>query len=410
MTDETHGLNTKHNLVDTNRWQVNKIPRTVWVLGFVSLFMDMSSEMVHAILPLYLVGSLGASVAVVGLIDGAAEAMAQVFKLFSGILSDWVKSRKWLALAGYGLSALAKPLFPLATAPGGVLLARLADRVGKGIRGSPRDALVADVTPIEQRGAAFGLRQSLDTVGAVIGPLIAVALLWWSVTDLRGVLWIACLPALAAVAILAIGVREPERQGESGSWRNILRPVNPGRAFWLVLGFGVVLSLARITEAFLVLKAQDAGLKLAFIPLAMVLMGMVYLATSYPVGVMADRIGTRGLVTAGAATLLTANLLLAQQAGQVVMLAGIAVWGLHMGLTQGLLAKLVADTAPPLLRGTCFGYFNIACGLATLLSGLVGGLLWDAMGPAMTFHVAAACAALCVVLAPFFIRPTRQSR
>lgn len=379
---------------------MGRIPRTVWVLGFVSLCMDMSSEMAHAILPLYLVGSLGASVAVVGLIDGAAEAMAQVFKLFSGVLSDWVRSRKWLALAGYGLSAMSKPLFPLATTPGDVLLARLADRIGKGIRGSPRDALVADATPPEQRGAAFGLRQSLDTVGAVVGPLIAVALLWQELTDVRGVLYMACLPALVAVAILAIGVREPDRPDARGQWRNIVRPANPGRAFWLVLGFGVVLSLARITEAFLVLKALDAGVATSFIPLVLVLMGVVYLAASYPVGVLADRVGTGGLVTLGAAALLVANMLLSQQRGLAVMFAGVAVWGLHMGLTQGLLGKLVADAAPSHLRGTSFGYFNIACGSATLVSGLVGGLLWDAMGPAMTFQTAAGCAALCVVLAP----------
>lgn len=383
-----------------------KIPRTVWVLGFVSLFMDMSSEMAHAILPLYLVGPLGASVAMVGLIDGAAEAVAQVFKLFSGVLSDWVKSRKWLAVAGYGLSALTKPLFPLSISPLGVLTARLADRVGKGIRGSPRDAMVADVTPPEQRGAAYGLRQSLDTVGAVIGPLIAVALLW-KAADLRTILWAACLPALVAVATLALGISEPARTGPAKSWKNVLTPVNPGAAFWLVLLFGVALSLARMTEAFLVLKAQSEGLATAFIPLVMVLMSIVYLLASYPAGVLADRIGTRGLLFTGCATLVLADGLLMQNGSQMLMLAGIAIWGLHMGLTQGLLGKLVADAAPADLRGTCFGYFNIACGLATLVAGLTAGALWDARGPSWTFAASAICAALSTLLVMF--RPQAKS-
>jgi MFS family permease len=372
----------------------SKLPRTVWLLGFVSLFMDMSSEMAHAVLPLYLVGTLGASVAMVGLIDGAAEALAQVFKLFSGVLSDWVQSRKWLAVAGYGLSALTKPLFPMATTPVGVLVARLSDRVGKGIRGSPRDAMVADVTPPDQRGAAYGLRQSLDTVGAVAGPLIAVALLWWWGASFRGILWVACLPALVAVAILMLGVSEPDRVGEAKSWRNVLRPANPGRAFWVVLAFGVALSLARMTEAFLVLKAQNAGLATALIPLVMVLMSITYLLSSYPTGLLADHIGTRGLLISGCVTLFAADLLLAQNAGTVVMVAGVALWGLHMGLTQGLLAKLVVDVAPADLRGTCFGYFNIACGLATLASGLAAGLLWGAYGPAWTFGASAVMALL----------------
>lgn len=365
------------------------LPRTVWLLGVVSLFMDMSSEMAHAILPLYLVGPLGASIAMVGFIDGAAEAVAQGFKLFSGLLSDWVRSRKWLALLGYGLSALTKPLFPLSVSPSGVLAARLADRVGKGIRGSPRDAMVADVTPPAQRGAAYGLRQSLDTMGAVIGPLIAVGLLWWSVTDLRGILWLASAPALVAVLVLAIGVREPERRSETRHWRNVLVSVNPGRAFWLVLGFGVALSLARMTEAFLVLKAQEENLPVALIPLVMVLMSLAYLLASYPVGRLADRTGTRGLLLAGCATLAIADLMLAQDRGIAVMLAGIAIWGLHMGLTQGLLGKLVADAAPAHLRASCFGLFYLACGLASLASGLAAGWLWDRYGPGAAFQMGA---------------------
>ncbi len=380
---------------------MKKIPRGVWMLGLVSLFMDMSSEMAHSILPLFLTGALGASVAMVGLIDGVAEAVAQVMKLFSGVASDWVKNRKWLALAGYGLSALTKPLFPLAGSATGVLVARVADRVGKGLRGSPRDAMVADFTPPELRGAAFGLRQALDTVGAVLGPLIAVALLWWMQFSITQILWVACIPALITVLILALGVQEPDRKGNdkaAANWREVFKPVNPGKAFWMVMVVGIAMSAARMSEAFLVLKAQDSGMPLAFIPLVMVLMSLVYLVAVYPTGVVADRWGTRGLLLSGVAALIVADVLLAQSSGIVVMLLGIAFWGLHMGLTQGLLGKLVADAAPAHLRGTCFGYFNIGCGLATLASGLIAGLLWDSNGPSYAFIWSGAFAVLCALV------------
>ena len=388
---------------------MQKLPRGVWMLGLVSLFMDMSSEMAHAILPLFLVGTLGSSVALVGLIDGAAEALAQVVKLFSGILSDRVASRKWLAVAGYGLSALTKPLFPIAGAAGDVLVARLADRVGKGIRGSPRDAMVADFTPPELRGAAFGLRQALDTVGAIAGPLIAVALLWWVITDLRGILWVACIPALVAVAVLVVGVAEPEGKSpkKDVDWKTALRLANPGRAFWLVLAVGAALSFARMSEAFLVLKASDVHLTTAFIPLVMVLMSFIYMLTVYPTGVLADRIGTRGLLLAGLAMLLLADVALAKADGVVLLLVGIALWGMHMGLTQGLLGKLVTDAAPAELRGTCFGYFNLACGLATLVSSVVAGLLWDRSGAALAFYWGAAFAVLAAAI--IFLLPHKSS-
>ena len=391
---------------------MKNIPRGVWILGLVSLFMDMSSEMAHAILPLYLVGTLGASVALVGFIDGLAEAVAQVTKLFSGVASDWIHNRKWLAVLGYGLSALTKPLFPLATTPIGILVARMADRVGKGIRGSPRDAMVADFTPPELRGAAFGLRQGLDTVGAIIGPLIAVVLLWFALADLRHVLWVACIPAVITVLILIFGLKEPERvvaaKPATSTWRDVLRPVNPGNAFWIVLGLGVALSAARMTEGFLVLKAQDGGLPVALIPLVMMLMSFVYVVAVYPTGVISDKFGTKGLLFSGALALLVADVLLAQKAGLWVMLAGVAIWGLHMGLTQGLLGKLVADTAPAELRGTCFGYFNVACGLATLASGVIAGVIWDLSGATPTFLFGAAMAAL-TALGLLFYHPRASS-
>lgn len=378
-----------------------KIPTGVWMLGLVSLFMDMSSEMSHAILPLFLTGTLGASVAMVGLIDGVAEALAQFVKLFSGVLSDRAGSRKWLAVAGYGLSAVTKPLFPLAASAGGVLAARLADRVGKGIRGPPRDAMVADLAPPELRGAAFGLRQALDTVGAFLGPLIAVALLWGWAMDLRSILWAACIPALLAVLVLVLGVAEPERaaDGRTGkSWRDAFRLANPGRAFWLVLAIGVAMSAARLTEAFLVLKAQASGWPVALVPLVMVLMSLFYFAAVYPAGVLADRFGTRGLLVAGILALMLAELLLAATSSLWGVIAGVCIWGLHMGLTQGLLGKMVADAAPPDLRGTCFGYFNLGSGVATLAAGLAAGVLWDISGPAAAFSLGVVLGAACLLL------------
>ncbi len=366
---------------------LKNIPRGVWVLGIVSLFMDMSSEMTHAILPLFLVGTLGASVAMVGLIDGLGEAIAQIMKLFSGVISDRAGSRKWLAVVGYGLSALTKPLFPLAGSAAAVLVARVSDRVGKGIRGSPRDAMVADFTPPELRGAAFGMRQALDTVGAVLGPLIAVGLLWLWQADLRTVLWVACLPAIVAVGVLAFGIREPERQGatKSAAWPDVFRLANPGKAFWMVAALGAALSFARISEAFLVLKASDAAIPTMFIPLVMVVMSFVYLLAVYPTGVLSDLWGTRGLLIAGAFSLIIADVVLARAASIPAVLFGIAIWGLHMGLTQGLLGKLVADAAPADLRGTCFGYFNLVCGLATLVSNVIAGLLWDHGGAVLAY-------------------------
>lgn len=394
---------------------VKALPRGVWMLGITSLFMDMSSEMAHAVLPLFLVGTLGASVAMVGLIDGLAEAVAQVLKLVSGVLSDRVGRRKWLAVAGYGLSALTKPLFPLAGSSLAVLVARLADRVGKGIRGSPRDAMVADMTPPALRGAAFGLRQALDTVGAILGPLIAVLLLWHWQVGLVTILWVACVPAVLAVAVLAFGVPEgqaPARDAAPAqSWRAALRLRNPGAGVWRVVAVGVALSAARMSEAFLVLKAQDAQWPAMFIPLVMVVMSVAYVLAVYPVGVLADAWGTRGLLLAGLATLAVADAVLATGQGTAALVAGVALWGLHMGLTQGLLGKMVADAAPANLRGSAFGFFNLASGVASLASAVVGGLLWDGYGPASTFIYGAGLALLAAgatVLAPAPRRPHAQ--
>ena len=382
------------------------LPRGIWMLGFVSLFMDVSSEMIHAILPLFVVGTLGASAALLGLLEGLAEATAQVAKLFSGVLSDRWGSRKGLALLGYGLAAVVKPLFPLATSVESVFAARFIDRVGKGIRGAPRDALVADIAPPELRGAAFGLRQSLDTVGAFAGPLIAVVLMSLFLFDIRSVMWVACIPALIAVAFLAFGVDEPPqaKQAERKPGFDLRTASSLGGAFWQVTAVGAAMMLARFSEAFLVLKAADAGLSIAWVPLVMVVMSLVYSLSSYPAGALSDRVGRRGLLVAGLLVLVLADLVLAFGGSITSMMIGVALWGLHMGLTQGGLSSMVADTAPKPLRGTAFGVFNLASGLALLVGSVVAGLLWDWSGPSATFLAGGAFAVL-TLLGLLWVKP-----
>ena len=367
------------------------LPSGIWVLGFVSLLMDISSEMIHALLPLFMVGSLGMSVALVGLLEGLAEATALILKVFSGVISDWFGKRKPLAVLGYGLGAATKPLFALATGPGMIFTARLLDRVGKGIRGAPRDALVADIAPPEQRGAAFGLRQSLDTVGAFLGPLLAVGLMLLWANDFRAVFWVAVVPGLLAVALLVTGVREPDRP--AGQRRgNPIRRENLrrlGGGYWWVVGVGAVFTLARFSEAFLVLRAEQVGIALALVPLVMVAMNAVFSVTAYPFGKLSDRVSHRRLLLAGLAVLVLADVVLAASTHWTGLLLGVALWGVHMGMTQGLLAAMVADTAPADLRGTAYGFFNLMSGLAMLAASVVAGLLWQYWGPAWTFGAGA---------------------
>ncbi len=377
------------------------IPRTVWVLGFVSMLMDVSSEIIHSLLPVFMTVVLGASATTVGIIEGIAEATALIVKVFSGVASDYAGKRKWLAVIGYGMGALSKPLFALAASAGWVLSARFIDRIGKGMRGAPRDALIADVTAPAMRGAAFGLRQSLDTVGAFVGPLLAMGLmLLWS-NDFRAVFWIAVIPGLLAVALLALGVREPERKQplEKPAFpisRGALRSLPS--AYWWAVAAGAALTLARFSEAFLVLRAQQGGLSLALVPLVMVLMNVVYALGAYPFGILADKMRHKTLLMLGIVPLIVADLLLAydRQLGWIV--AGVAFWGLHMAATQGLLAAMVADTAPAELRGTAFGLFNLASGVAMLAASVVAGLLWDRFGAALTFQAGAAFAAAALLL------------
>ncbi|SEB21055.1 MFS transporter [Paraburkholderia sartisoli] len=369
------------------------IPRTVWALGFVSLFMDLSSELVHALLPIFLVTTMGMSVAALGVLEGAAEATALIVKVFSGPLSDWLGRRKGLLLLGYGLAALTKPLFPLATTPAWVVSARLLDRVGKGIRGAPRDALVADVAPPEIRGACFGLRQSMDTVGAFLGPALAIVLMFWFADHIRTVLWFAVVPAFIAIGLIMFGVDESDHAPARRAFRSplhwrALREFPSG--YWLIVGVGATFTLARFSEAFLVLRAQQTGLDIAWIPGVMVVMSLAYSLSAYPVGVLSDRLDRRLLLALGMVLLIAADLLLGMGQSVMSVFAGVAVWGLHMGFTQGIIAAMVSETAPPALRGTAFGVFNLACGLCMLLASALAGWLWDRFGASTTFLAGAA--------------------
>ena len=377
----------------------SRIPTGVWVLGFVSMLMDISSEMIHSLLPLFMVTTLGASALIVGLIEGLAEATALIVKVFSGALSDYLGKRKGLALFGYALGALTKPLFALAPSVGIVLGARLLDRIGKGIRGAPRDALVADITPEGLRGAAFGLRQSLDTVGAFVGPLLAVGLMLLWANDFRAVFWVAVIPGVLAVILLLIGVQEPERHTEARRSNPIsrenLRRLSP--AYWWVVGIGAVFTLARFSEAFLVLRAEQGGISLAYVPLVMVAMNLIYAASAYPFGKLADRMSHTRLLSYGLLMLLVADLVLASSNHWSVVLLGVGLWGVHMGMTQGLLATMVADAASADLRGTAFGFFNLMSGIAMLLASITAGLLWDQLGAAFTFYAGAAFCLLTMI-------------
>lgn len=380
------------------------IPRGVWILGFVSLLMDVSSEMIHSLLPVYLTVGLGASALVVGVIEGIAESTALIVKVFSGTLSDRLRKRQAITAFGYGLAALSKPLFALATGPMLVFVARFLDRIGKGIRGAPRDALIADLTPREIRGAAFGLRQSLDTVGAVAGPLIAMALMLAWNDDFRAVFWVAVVPAILSFLLVAFAVKEPPQQkalAKEGEKVRLDRATmhKLGAVFWAVTALGTALTLARFSEAFLILRGQDLQLGLAFAPLVLVVMNVVYSVTSYPVGKLADRMSRRTLLFIGVGFLIAADVVLALASNLAMLAAGIVLWGLHMGFTQGLLSAMVAQAAPAPLRGTAFGVFNLASGIAMLAASALAGALWQFVGPAATFWAGAGLAGISLAFA-----------
>ncbi|WP_213307181.1 MFS transporter [Paraburkholderia sacchari] len=400
-------------LPDTSRTQRIAIPRAVRMLGFVSLFMDLSSELIHALLPIFLVTTMGMSVSALGVLEGAAEASAMIVKIFSGPISDWLGKRKALLLLGYGMAALSKPLFPLASTPLMLATARIIDRVGKGIRGAPRDALIADIAPPEIRGACFGLRQSMDTVGAFAGPLAAIVLMFWFSDHIRTVLWFAVVPAFIAVGLIAFGIEEPAGEGATHAFRSPLHwralQAFSGR-YWFVVALGAAFTLTRFSEAFLVLRAQQTGLDIAWIPGVMVIMSLTYSLSAYPVGALSDRVDRRLLLACGLVLLVAADLILGMSASIVTVLIGVALWGLHMGFTQGILAAMVAETAPRTLRGSAFGVFNLVSGVCLLFASVIAGWLWDRHGASATFFVGAALGGVPLAMCFFAPALARRSR
>jgi len=379
---------------------LRSIPRGVWILGLVSMLMDISSEMIHSILPLFMVTSLGMSVFAVGLIEGLAESTALIIRVFSGALSDYVGKRKGLAVFGYALGAFSKPFFAVTTLGWVVLGARLADRIGKGIRGAPRDALVADLAPPELRGASFGLRQSLDTLGAFLGPLVAAGLMLLWANDFRAIFWVACIPALLAVLLLVVGLREPDKK-DAAKRANPIRRENlarMGAAYWWIVAIGAAFSLARFSEAFLVLKAQLSGIPLALVPLVMVAMNLVYTLCAYPFGKLSDRMSHKQLLAYSLVVLLCADLALSVDGHWSMMLVGVGLWGIHMGMSQGLLASMIAAASPADLRGTAYGVFNLVSGVAMLFASVAAGALWDGFGAAYAFYAGACFCVLTLAL------------
>lgn len=368
------------------------MPKGVYALGFVSMFMDISSEMIHSLLPLFLTGVLGVSALSVGILEGIAEATASIVKIFSGAISDWIGKRKPLLLLGYGLATLTKPLFPLADSFATVLTARFIDRIGKGIRVAPRDAFLADVTPEPMRGAAYGLRQSMDTLGAFLGPVIAMLLMIWTFNDYRFVFWAAVIPALIVLLVIIFFIKEPARAAPSEKkpfplQRSQLKTLSP--LFWVVTGVASVLTLARFSEAFLILRGDNIGLGTAFAPAILIAMNAVYSASAWPVGALSDRIGRQGLLVAGIAVLIIADMVLAYANTPLLVFFGAGLWGLHMGLTQGIITAYIAGSVPAHLRGTGFGVYNFVTGVVLLLASVIAGYLWSAYGPVITFAAGA---------------------
>jgi MFS family permease len=380
---------------------LEKMPRNVWILGFVSLLTDISSEMIHALLPLFLVSVLGAPVLTVGFIEGIAEATASIVKIFSGALSDYLGQRKALAVFGYSLSTFLKPLFALSVNPMGVLVARFGDRVGKGIRVAPRDALVADVTPEAMRGAAYGLRQSLDTIGAFCGPLIAVCLMAASNNNFRLVFWFALIPGVLAVGLLAMGIKEPKKTQKQS------KPINPlqwktlktlSQDYWILVTVALLFNLGNSSDAFLLLRASQVGISDAFVPLTLLVINLAYSLSAYPVGVLSDRWSRMGLLVSG--YLLYALVYIGFAFAQTPweMWGLLALYGLHLGMSQGVLLALIADKVPKDLRGTAFGFLNLAVGVALLPASVLAGGLWQNFGAATTFIAASVFAIVATLL------------
>jgi len=393
------GANRDSPLREVNvRAERPNLPRNVWILGFVSLLMDLSSEIYHALLPVFVTVTLGLPVVALGAIDGIAESTASFAKLVSGRLSDRSMRRKPWIMAGYGLAALSKPLFPIAQGAAELMGARFADRVGKGIRGSPRDAMIADETPAEIRGRAFGLRQALDTAGALLAPIVAIALMWLLADNIRAVYWIAIVPAFFSFLLAWLALREPEQRTESKASPLLRGFRDLNRATRRLLAVGFLFTLARFSESFLILKGVEIGLSETLSPLTLVLFNLSYTILAYPAGGLSDRVAPRSILMSGMAVLIVADLILAWTTGYVGLSIGVLLWGAHMALTQGVFARMIADSAPEHLRATSFGAFWFVTGLASLLASLAAGFIWDRDGSETTFIAAAGAAAVALAM------------
>jgi MFS family permease len=354
--------------------------------------MDLSSEMILSILPIFLVTGLGVSVLTLGLIEGLAEGVASVIKAFSGALSDYLKKRKILVVIGYGLSTLTKPFFALASTATWIFVARFVDRLGKGIRGAPRDSLIADSTSTKIRGTAYSLRQTLDTLGAVLGPIFAIIILYLTTNNFRLVLWFAVIPAVLCIVVLIFGVKEStlkkniSRKKSYFLFENFLK-ITP--VIWLFFLTVFILNLGHFSEAFLLLRSQEIGLKVSFIPVVFVVMNVAYAIVAVPFGHLADRGGFFILIVCGFLILVLADIILALTNSVGWMFVGIIFWGIHLGMTQGLLLAMISKLSPLELRGTSFGLFHAISGVALLTASLIAGYLWQYYYSGLIFFVSA---------------------
>nr|WP_200892490.1 MFS transporter [Aliterella atlantica] len=373
------------------------LPRQVWVLGWVSLLMDIGSKMIQSVLPLFLVSMLGASLVTVGAIEGIAEVTAAGLKVGSGLISDrGGQHRKWSAVLGYGFSALMIPLYPIATSPGWILAARMGDRMGKGIRVAPRNALVADATPEHQRGAAYGLRYTLDTIGALLGPIVATILLAVSRQNTRLVFWAAMIPAFLAVGLLIWGIQAPpfaqpsSKSKASGlRWQSLQQL---GVNYWHLVVVVCLFNLGNSSDAFLLLKAKDVGISFTAVPLVLTAIHAGSAVSAYPAGWLSDRLSRRNvfLVGLGLFALTYGGLAIARQPWQVWLLLGL--YGLYQGITQGVLLAMVAATITPMSRGTAFSFLSLVAGFSLLLASLLAGWLWQQIGSWAAFGLGSASA------------------
>ncbi|MFH2107111.1 MAG: MFS transporter [Chrysiogenia bacterium] len=388
----------------------NKLPRNVWVVSIASFLTDVSSEMIINTLPLFLKNVLGVKTSLIGLIEGVAESTSSFVKLYSGWLSDKLKKRKLLAVLGYGISTLSKPLFYFANSWGVVAAARWGDRIGKGVRTAPRDALVADSTPAPQRGFAFGFHRAADTAGAFFGLLIGLAIVWYLQKGggemLAGTFHVlvlaSLLPAAAAVVILALAAKETRISGASRLPRFAFKPLGKRfRYFVIIIG---VFELGNSSDAFIILRAQERGLSIVGIFAMLIAFNFVYSVISLPAGKLSDRIGRRRVIMAGWALYAMTYLGLAQARSAAHIIILYVIYGAYYGLSYGTAKALVADLVPPESRGLAFGTYNAVLGLTDLPASLLAGILWSGLGqwagfgPAAPFYFGAAMAFLALLL------------